>query len=129
MLRSVMILAALGACVCGAVADDGALENGIRVDASGRLVSIDPVLRANLIAQLHATLQANGTPAVSGPVRVLADGTESMTLGAEHATFVVSRIAFDDTLETSCVHGAQAAATFLAQTPSSDVVADTSDER
>lgn len=115
MVRSLVILTLVSVCIGGASADDGVVGNGFRVDHNGQLVSVDPQLRANLLAQLHASLQALGTPSTSGPVRIVDAGAQAMTLGADHTAFVVSRIDADDKLTTSCVHGAQAAATFLAR--------------
>lgn len=97
-----------------AMAETPTTHNGITVNAQGKLVQINATRRAQLVAQLRASLAASGTPASSGPIRTLPNGTQAMKLGAEHTAFIVAATNADDSLDVRCVLGAQAAADVIA---------------
>ncbi len=109
-----LALSCAGFMAMQAVAETPTTHNGITVNAQGQLVQIDEARRAQLVAQLRASMAAAGTPASSGPVRALADGTHAMRVGAEHTAFIVAQTNDDDTLDVRCVLGAQAAADVIA---------------
>ena len=109
------------ALVCGGASGDdvprAASVAGVEValDENGMPAAVDQLQRRQLIENLRASFAARGVAAQSGPLRISAEGVESMRVGLDRTAISLARVNESCQLELLCVHGDEHAAEFLSQ--------------